>query len=493
MSDPAELRDVLKGGELGRVSALVAAGADIRYRTENGYDALIDAVHGPEETLLAMLRLLIGQGVELSGVSNYGESGLSVLSRLGRFDGVRLLLEAGADRRHLGWTALHAAAALGSLDDVRASLGADLEALDSWERTPFLLAVLAGDIPKAALLLESGAKADARGRCGCPPLSYAVQGGHPAMARWLLERGADLRQGDDLGELPFGLAVSNDEVECVEVLLGAGAAVEDHIGSARSRAMIQRLLAAGADPAAMGRHGLNLLLGLTTSAEPLAGVTPEQFRAGRGRTFGASNPTRMNVPFWEAMARSGLNAYTARSRFEASPFDEVAGPVWCADRFGQSLTLLPDGGAVLIGGEHEDFYDPDFCIYNDVFVFAPDGSVTILGYPEDVFPPTDFHSATRVGGSVWIIGSLGYQGTRRFGETPVHRLDLDTFRMVRVQTSGAAPGWIYEHKAAAMPGGIRVWGGKVAEPGKDGGGEHHRDNGEAFVLDLGRLVWRADA
>jgi hypothetical protein len=33
-------------------------------------------------------------------------------------------------------------------------------------------------------------------------------------------------------------------------------------------------------------------------------------------------------------------------------------------RFGQSLTLLPDCRAVQIGGEHEDWYDADFCIYN---------------------------------------------------------------------------------------------------------------------------------
>ena len=44
------------------------------------------------------------------------------------------------------------------------------------------------------------------------------------------------------------------------------------------------------------------------------------------------------------------------------------GPVWCFSRFGTSLTELPDGRFVQIGGEHEDFYDPDFCIYNDVTV-----------------------------------------------------------------------------------------------------------------------------
>ena len=81
-----------------------------------------------------------------------------------------------------------------------------------------------------------------------------------------------------------------------------------------------------------------------------------------------------------------------------------------AKRFGQSLTLLPDGLAVQIGGEHEDYYDPDFCIYNDVFVHERDGSITIYGYPESAFPPTDFRTATLVGDSIYVIGSLGSRG-----------------------------------------------------------------------------------
>ena len=48
------------------------------------------------------------------------------------------------------------------------------------------------------------------------------------------------------------------------------------------------------------------------------------------------------------------------------------GPTWCFSRFGQSETVLPDSSRVLIAGEHEDWYDPDFHIYNDVVVIRPD-------------------------------------------------------------------------------------------------------------------------
>lgn len=83
----------------------------------------------------------------------------------------------------------------------------------------------------------------------------------------------------------------------------------------------------------------------------------------------------MDQPFWQAMIRSGIDAY-AGARLAGGTRDDC--PVWCAQRFGQSLTLLPDGRAIQIGGEHEDYYDSDFCIYNDVFVHHPDGRIEIF-------------------------------------------------------------------------------------------------------------------
>jgi ankyrin repeat protein len=495
-----DLRTALGEGDPQRVRALIEAGADIRYKLDSGYDALIDAVHGRDvlrdPRLLELLALLVDHGVELSGVSEYGESALRVLSRLGRFDAVRLLLDAGADKGHLEWTPLMEAVALGSLADVEAALaqGAALEERDFWSRTAWLIALLAGDIAKAELLREHGADPAARGRCGCPPLFYAIQGHHPDMLGWLLREGADVHQPDELGGTALIEAVENHDLECIEILLDAGADVEaDSNGTAlsraRSRDVIMRLLDAGADPADADQR---VILGLQeTGGDALAAVTPEEFRSTCTRTFGERNPERMNVPFWEAMIRCGTSAEDARRWFEAA-CGPVPGPVWCAYRFGQSLTLLPDGRAVQIGGEHEDWYDPDFCIYNDVFVHERDGSVAIYGYPESVFPPTDSHTATRIGDSIYVIGSLGYPGTRRYGETPVYRLDLRTLRMDPLRARGEAPGWIYKHRAAAVgPHEIRVWDGTVLTGNDDG--DSAEQNLASFVLDLDRLLWRRES
>ena len=47
--------------------------------------------------------------------------------------------------------------------------------------------------------------------------------------------------------------------------------------------------------------------------------------------------------------------------------DENICPFWSFDRYGMSVTHLEDGRIILIGGEHEDYYDPYFFIYNDVW------------------------------------------------------------------------------------------------------------------------------
>lgn len=134
------------------------------------------------------------------------------------------------------------------------------------------------------------------------------------------------------------------------------------------------------------------------------------YLAGRSPRFGTGNPSRMDLPFWHHMVRTGETAYAARQQFD--PGTDDGGPVWCFHRFGPTRTRLPDGRVVCVGGEHEDYYDPDFCIYNDVVVAHPDGRIEIFGYPKDVFPPTDFHTATLCDDRVILLGGLGYAGER---------------------------------------------------------------------------------
>lgn len=202
-------------------------------------------------------------------------------------------------------------------------------------------------------------------------------------------------------------------------------------------------------------------------ARPLDRITDAQFEEDRARRFGTANPEKMDIPFWRAMVEAPCWAYAAREKFltksredsDETHIDISGPPIWCFDRMGCSLTELPDGTIVQIAGEHEDGYDPDFIIYNDVIVHHADSGhgnpkFDIYGYPEGVFRPTDFHTATYVPDqrAIYIIGNNGY-GTEdekamyASGETPVYRLDIGTWKISAVTTHGNGPGSIHEHAA----------------------------------------------
>jgi ankyrin repeat protein len=491
----AELVKAVSEGDLETIRRLLVEGADIRYVRPHGYTVLIDVMHGRsilEDTqLLAVLRLLIDRGADLDAVSDYGESALSVASRVGRFDAVKLLLDSGANPAPLEWTALHRAVAIEKIADVQRRLeaGDELSSRDRWERTPMLLSLQTGDIEKAEAILSVGASLVDRGRCGKTPLIYAVENNDAAMLRWLLERRVDPNATDDFGGTALIAAAGNGAVKCVRALLDAGADplfarnTESPIQSAANLEIAHLLVQAGADFAEVNGDVRDAITGRPRT-ESIA-CTPEEYQAAKHRVFGNANPQIMNFPFWRAMVTSGQSAYGARAHFDQGRLDDEA--VWCFNRFGNSFTVLPDRRVIEIAGEHEDHYDPDFCIYNDVIVHHGDGTFDIYGYPEDVFPPTDFHTATLVGNFIYIVGNLGYMGERRHGTTQVYRLEVNTLAIEPVETFGNSPGWIGKHRAKLIGNGIEITGGNVC--GQADGTETYEKNHDRYVLDVQSMTW----
>ncbi|MEZ5853508.1 MAG: hypothetical protein R3D67_01715 [Hyphomicrobiaceae bacterium] len=205
--------------------------------------------------------------------------------------------------------------------------------------------------------------------------------------------------------------------------------------------------------------------------------------------FGTSNPEAAHNDVWTEIKRNGWNAYQARQELQQRTGRPIkrSGPFWSWERFGRTTTTLPDGRIVHVAGEHEDHYDPDFCIYNDVTVEHPDGRLEFFIYPRDVFPPTDFHTATLAGDRIVLIGSLGYPQERNPGSTQVLLLDTTTFAISPAPASarsGICPGWISRHTAEKINNEtILVVGGKLATA-KD-----YVDNHRQWKLDLTTWTW----
>ena len=215
-------------------------------------------------------------------------------------------------------------------------------------------------------------------------------------------------------------------------------------------------------------------------------IPHEEFLAWRSPRLGEANPTDLSNPLWAWMVRTRMNAYQANLAW-GGPSSCEAGPMWCFDRFGQSTTPLPDGRTLYIAGEHEDSYDPDFFIYNDVVVVQPDGAIAIFGYPTDAFPATDFQSATLAGDHIVLIGNLGYLADRAIGRTQVLALALDNLSVRRLQTQGDAPGWISRHSARLSDTGdaIVVSGGDVYRSFA----QDLWENVDEWELDLSTWIW----
>ena len=231
-------------------------------------------------------------------------------------------------------------------------------------------------------------------------------------------------------------------------------------------------------------------------------LSPDLFREQARPRSGSANPERMRVAFWEWMIAGGGKYSRIRRDFRFRGFfpwdarrefggSDDEGPLWTFNRFGSTRTALPDRRIVFVGGEHEDFYDPDFCIYNDLIVLTASDQIEIYGYPNEVFPPTDFHTATLVGDRLFLIGGLGYREARHPGQTPVHVAASSNYEISRLPASGDNRGWIYNHEATLTENTIiTVKGGEVVSERE--GKQVTLRNFDDYSLDVHSGLWRRE-
>lgn len=249
--------------------------------------------------------------------------------------------------------------------------------------------------------------------------------------------------------------------------------------------IIDLLLAAGADLGQINHEMRSRYFGFKYEGE--IGCQQEEYEQGKLVREGTANPEKMEVPFWDAMVRSGANPFKVSKKFDTghSPKNTL---IWSFVRLGYSITPLPDGRVISIGGW-------EACHHNDVIVLYGKGQFEIYGYPNSVFLPTADHTATLVGNDIILIGGYGDDHDIQSGLTPVYRLNAQTLAIERAETSGENPGLIFNHKATLFSsngqvGEIHLHGGIIVPPSTGEAQNESISNEATFVLDLASLQWR---
>jgi ankyrin repeat protein len=316
----------VRGGDRDSVELLLAAGADVDAENRYGVRPLHVAIEAGDA---ALTRRLLEAGADVGAADRAGESPLMIAARIGDADIVRALLDhrAAVDARdeHFGQTALMVASREGHLEAARALLaaGADVDAQTKPEPAPRFVPPSESPegLSRGAGIIRAGWP-DGRGKRfpaggSKTPLLYATREGHLELARLLIDSGADLELADGNGVTPLLNAIVNasilrvnrtgtsDHLQIAHLLLDAGADAKavDWYGEtplwaavdirnlelgrehndrgvrAEAFALIERLLASGADPNARTReysHERRFILVVVGSVSwvDLTGQTP---------------------------------------------------------------------------------------------------------------------------------------------------------------------------------------------------------------------------
>ncbi len=172
------------------------------------------------------VKLLIEAGADLNQDIDDGATPLYIASQEDHNKVVAILVKAGADlnqARYDGATPLFIASQKGLVEVVETLVKAGADLNQGYDgATPLYIASQKGLVEVVETLVKAGADLN-QGYDGATPLYIASQNGHAEVVEILVKAGADLNQGKDNGTRPLYIASQNGHSKVVEILVKAGA------------------------------------------------------------------------------------------------------------------------------------------------------------------------------------------------------------------------------------------------------------------------------
>jgi cytohesin len=210
----------VKAGQKQIISFLLKEGADLNAQTEMRRTPVDIACEGHRDDIVKLLRNCGGRSAS--------EVSLHAAALLGDLTWTKKHIKAGADINSGDNGELPVCLALqrGHWAIVTFLLKSKCNVTkpQKWGATPLHTAASAGADPTLLeKILKLGANIDAIDASGSTPLCYAAGAGHAEVAHWLIDRGANVAVGDEKGTTPVSQALSGDHFDLAKHLIDRGA------------------------------------------------------------------------------------------------------------------------------------------------------------------------------------------------------------------------------------------------------------------------------
>ena len=363
------LADRIQAGDRATALAMIAKGADVNQTQVDGTTPLHWAAYRVDLELLAAL---LKKGARANVVNKYGASPITEAVRVANIEMTGMLLEAGADANSAnedGQTALMLAARTGNvaLAKLLVQHGANVNKRETYRDqsalmwaaaqghadmvaflvsqkadltvkakdnewmtqisseprvqyrptgglTPLLYAARAGCLGCVTSIVQAGADVDRPNPDGMTPMMMALDNGYPAVAKYLLDRGANPHTWDWWGRTPLYIAVTMrggpdsrpgprppESLAFINAVLDAGVnpnaqlAFKEPSRGGRDNRFRDDLLTTGATPLLRAAQTFDnevvktlLAHGAIVDLPNASGVTPFMSAAGIGTRIGSS-------------------------------------------------------------------------------------------------------------------------------------------------------------------------------------------------------------
>jgi ankyrin repeat protein len=287
-----------RAGDTKMVEWLLKNNANARARAKGGWTPMSDAaseVHPAKEEdnarYQAVIRALERAGVKLDVFAAIACNDVGRVARI-----LRANPRAAQSKDASGQPPLHRAVALDRKKIVKLLLdkGCDPDIRSKDEapghpgETALHRAAFWGRLEVAQMLIEHGAKINARAARGVTPLHEAARMGHLALAQLLLKHGANPNAKDDEGLTPLDwVNLWSKSPEIIKLLSSHGG----HSGS-RSRK-------------AEGKSGGNASRSFRSSHDLPFPPTPQNITTAKGERSDRSSRKRCQEPFWGNLSQKG--------------------------------------------------------------------------------------------------------------------------------------------------------------------------------------------